>query len=137
MKIAINNQRTISDVQKDFSMAFPYLKIEFFNTRYVANQALAKAQMFANTKKLGECKKDIKEGVVSILNSETVAQVESEFWDKFGLCTQVFRRSGNVWIETTLTDAWTLEQQNKEGYEMSSKTGWIEKEDPTDRDLWE
>jgi hypothetical protein len=41
-------------------------------------------------------------------------------WQEFGLCVQVFRKSGNHWIETSLTNSWTLEQQNREGFELSS-----------------
>lgn len=39
---------------------------------------------------------------------------------KVGLPAQVFRRSGNVWIETSLTNDWTLAQQNYEGELLSN-----------------
>ena len=45
----------------------------------------------------------------------TVNELEQRFSDVYGLGVQVFRKSGNVWLETTVTDGWTLEQQNKQG----------------------
>jgi hypothetical protein len=45
----------------------------------------------------------------------------------------VFRKSGNLWLETTMTDDWTLQQQNDHGYEIS--TGKKNKERPGDFDL--
>ena len=37
----------------------------------------------------------------------------------FGLSAQVFRLSGDVWLETTSTDNWTLEEQNSTGQEAA------------------
>jgi hypothetical protein len=33
---------------------------------------------------------------------------------------QVFRKSGKVWLETTVTDGWTLEEQNLQGEALSN-----------------
>jgi len=44
--------------------------------------------------------------------------LEDQF-ENIGLIAEVFRRSGNVWIETILTNNWTLGQQNPEGGEIS------------------
>jgi len=48
-----------------------------------------------------------------------VARLEEEFLEKTGLRVRVYRRFCNVWIETTLTNDWTLEQQNSEGKLLS------------------
>jgi hypothetical protein len=31
----------------------------------------------------------------------------------------VFRKSGKTWLETSVTDDWTLKRQNEEGMELS------------------
>lgn len=49
-----------------------------------------------------------------------VSEVEELFAREAGLYVQVFRRSGSLWIETTFTDDWTLEQQNREGELLSA-----------------
>ena len=51
----------------------------------------------------------------------TVNQLELLIFSKFGLAAQVFRKSGNVWLETSATDNWTLLQQNNEGAELSTQ----------------
>ncbi|MBK6949217.1 MAG: hypothetical protein IPH16_15200 [Haliscomenobacter sp.] len=45
----------------------------------------------------------------------TVREFEQAFYDTYGLNVQVFRRSGNIWIQTTATDSWTLAEQNRKG----------------------
>lgn len=59
------------------------------------------------------------EGVVDIHNNITVAELESSFAN-FGLRTEVFRKSGNVWVATLLTNNWTLLQQNNAGEEITN-----------------
>ncbi|MEI9910895.1 MAG: hypothetical protein WDO71_15215 [Bacteroidota bacterium] len=49
----------------------------------------------------------------------TVGQLEDIFQKQFGLQVQVSRRSGTLWLETTMTDNWTLKQQNDHGRELS------------------
>ncbi|MNF16790.1 hypothetical protein D3C80_2199700 [compost metagenome] len=48
--------------------------------------------------------------------------VEKDFWEKLGLSAQIFRKSGNLWIETSLTDDWTLARQNDEGFQLSNNS---------------
>ena len=58
--------------------------------------------------------------IIDVKRTRTVAEVENDLKKQFGLPVQIFRLSGNVWIETILTDDWTLEKQNREGEQISS-----------------
>ena len=141
MEITITDSRTISELQLEFSKEFPFLKLEFFDAPYKKEKALPKSKMFPRDKKLSAIRKIHKEGTIEVRSNETVNDLENELWKNFGLSAQIFRKSGNLWIETSLTDSWTLEQQNREGLEMSSahKNPYKEAEenDLTDRDKWE
>ncbi len=141
MEILISDSRTISEVQRDFSKAFPFLKLEFFDAPYKDEKALPKSKMISHDKKLASCRKKHIEGKLKVVKDEKVKELETELWINFGLSAQVFRKSGNLWIETSLTDSWTLEQQNREGFEMSNqhKNPYKEAEetDLGDRDKWE
>jgi hypothetical protein len=53
----------------------------------------------------------------------------------YGLSVQVFRKSGNVWLETSATDNWTLRQQNNEGAELSTQMKNDRAGDYNDRDV--
>jgi hypothetical protein len=138
MKLHIKDTRSVAEVQKEFSKSFPYLKIEFFDIQHVDTKASPKSKMFPHDKKLSVCRKKHNEGSVEVNPAYTVSQLEIELWDKFGLSTQVFRKSGNLWIETSLTDSWTLQRQNDEGQEFSNgKYKQKEDLDLTDRDKWD
>jgi hypothetical protein len=75
------------------------------------------------------------EGLLHISREMTVSQFEAKLYDDFGLSAQVFRKSGNVWLETSATDAWTLAQQNEEGAELSRQIH-EERTNPDDTDLY-
>jgi hypothetical protein len=38
----------------------------------------------------------------------------------YGIHVQLFRKSGKVWINTSVTSSWTLEEQNKQGEVLSN-----------------
>lgn len=121
MKITINDRRKIFAIQEDFNLMFPFLKIEFFAKPHKVGGASPKKFMKSSSKTLGECRTVHKKGSVTITPKMTVSELEQSFADTYGLSVQVFRKSGKVWLETTITDGWTLEEQNRQGEELSSK----------------
>lgn len=137
MNIEINDQRKISEVQREFNRAFPFLKMEFFEAPHRDKKALPKSKMFAPEKKLGSCRSIHESGMLSIVETETVSALEKTLWENYGLSAQVFRRSGNLWIETSLTDSWSLKRQNDEGREFSHAHVTDDALDLGDRDKWE
>jgi hypothetical protein len=140
MEIFISDMKTLCEVQAEFNKEFPYLKIEFFQAPYIKNRALPRSKMFDNNRKISASRRIHTEGKLKFDTNETVADLEQAFWDKFGLSVQVFRKSGTLWIETSLTDSWTLERQNKEGREFSPQSAAlenVEQLDPSDRDKWQ
>jgi hypothetical protein len=54
-------------------------------------------------------------------DTTSVQDLEQLIWDAFGLSVQVFRKSGNLWLETTVTDQWSLAYQNEQGRELSAQ----------------
>ena len=119
MKIIINDRRKIFAVQKEFSEMFPYLKIEFFGKPNKAGAASSNKLMKQAAKTLGECRTIHKSGTITITPKMTVADLEDNFNDVYGLSAIIFRKSGKIWLETTVTDKWTLEEQNIQGEELS------------------
>ena len=61
-------------------------------------------------------------GTININGLMKVAELESAFFVTFGLAVQVFRKSGKVWLQTTATDDWTLEEQNLKATEIENQT---------------
>ncbi len=121
MKITINDNRKISVLQEEFNTAFPYLKIEFFSKPHEVSKGSTKQYLNPNSKTLGECRTIHNKGEMIIYPQTTVAELEQEFRKLYGLGVQVFRKSGKVWLETTVTDGWTLEEQNSQGEALSKR----------------
>lgn len=69
---------------------------------------------------IAEAQKMIREGSVAITGDVKVKDLERALNTLLPLHAQVFRRSGNIWLETTMTDNWTLAQQNEHGREISA-----------------
>ncbi len=110
IRLAIFADRKISEVQQDFTGAFPYLKDRYPASQRIANSRLLKEAWIRRKE----------ESEIDINDLMSVSDLENAFMDRFGLSIQVFRRSGNLWLETTMTDNWTLKQQNDHGKEIST-----------------
>ncbi|MBK9731173.1 MAG: hypothetical protein IPO83_07775 [Chitinophagaceae bacterium] len=123
MEIIINDGRKIADLQKEFNEVYPFLKIEFFTVAHNKNQLSSLKDMLPKERLLGSFRKNRNAGTMVLEASKTVFEIEEEFEKKFGLNVQVFRKSGSLWIETSLTDKWSLSLQNSEGYEISKGSG--------------
>ena len=120
MKIVINDRKTISVVQNEFSRLFPCLKLEFFSKPHQSGFGSEKKFMIEKHKTLYECRTIHYNGEININPAMKVSELEQSFNNIYGLSVQVFRKSGKVWIETTSTDNWTLEKENEE-VEANSK----------------
>jgi len=120
MNLHIAPNRLISDLQKDFNNAFPFLKIEFFQNRNLKIPAFTFQQILPHNRRIVEGQAAITDGDIEVTPEMKVKDLEKIFKDQFSLLAQVFRRSGNIWLETTMTDDWTLKQQNEHGREIST-----------------
>lgn len=113
MKLIINESSNIEDVKKNFTACYPFLKIELYRkpaegTEYktiAVNQPL----VHSVTNKF--------QAEINIQAHKTVAELENDFL-QLGLKAKIFRKSGNVWVGTSLTNNWTLQQQNTEAEEL-------------------
>jgi hypothetical protein len=118
MKIRINKETTIEAIQKEFNAYYPYLKIEFFRN-FPKNKPIMKAEILTMVESLKHIDNFYEGKIVDVSKERTVHDVNTDFEMMFGLGAHIFRKSGNVWVETSLTEDWTLEDQNKEGEQIS------------------
>lgn len=117
MRMQLAKNKTISDVCQEFNSAYPFLRIDFYKyvqgqPRSTVNQKLNKLATLANAGIRGD-------GEIEIIETMTVRELEQNFLNKFGLYVQVSRKSGSLWLETTISDGWILKQQNDHGRELS------------------
>ena len=118
MILTIAGERFIQEVQKEFNTAYPYLKLEFFPAQH--KKPSPKASQLRQALKIDEVRKLRNSGQLPLSDTLKVSDLEHDLSEIYGLNAQVFRKSGNVWLETTMTDGWTLKQQNDRGREIST-----------------
>jgi hypothetical protein len=121
MTLEIRGEIQLSDLQFVFNGYFPFLKIEFFKIPHKIGEGLAKSLLFDNKKLVKDCRTVHEVGELIFDETMKVSAFEAKLQDEFGLSVQVFRKSGNVWLETSATDTWTLREQNDEGAELETK----------------
>ena len=120
MHLYISPNRLICDIQKEFNEAYPFLKIVFFKTKSFSRSDFMAHQIIPSKQKIGDGQQAIKDGDIEVTEEMKVSELEKIFKAQFNLSAQVFRKSGNLWLETTMTDDWTLQQQNDHGREIST-----------------
>lgn len=114
MKLDFSKERAVGDVQEDFNMQYPFLKLEFYkddDLPVVIKKHLSRSTLLT-TAGLN------KNGFLEITDEMTVGELEKDFLE-FGLLAQVSRKAGFIWLETTMTDNWSLRKQNEYGREIS------------------
>lgn len=121
MKLQIIRTRPIGELQQEFSKEFPFLKIEFLRFSQPSGGKYRSPSNLPSTLRVGYCQGKIAEGDMIITGDTKVSDLENNFRKDFYLNVQVFRKSGSIWLQTTMTDKWTLKQQNKHGKEISSE----------------
>jgi hypothetical protein len=118
MNMVIAKDRTIHDVQQEFRHRFPFLKLEFYKLDST-NAAIRTKKHLPPETTLREAGLRVDNGMINIAGEMTVAEMEKTFLRKYNLDVQVSRKSGMIWLETTMTDKWSLQKQNEHGREIS------------------
>jgi len=106
-----------ADIQNSFTAEYPLLKIEFYLSSHKEFEGSQPAEEVTQNTKLSELNPSIQEGALYLTPNTSVKELESELEDKFGLHAQVFRRSRDIWLQTSKTDKWTLAKQQQHAEE--------------------
>ncbi len=105
MELTIDDTRSFQHVQYEFSQRYPFLKIDFLRPSVGDRPSLFRWKRI--------------QGTIDIGKQRTVGQILKDFEAIFGFSMMLLRRAGNSWIGTSLTGDWTLEQQNREGEQIT------------------
>jgi hypothetical protein len=114
MILQITKNKTLNETQDEFNKAYPFLRIEFYRN---TEPGFARKHLINSMPMIAAGLK--KNGELEITDLMTGGELENSFFEEFGLNIQLSRRSGTLWLETTMTDHWTLKQQNDHGRELS------------------
>lgn len=120
MKIIIDDKTSLYEIEEEFRQKFPFLKIKFLSHTLVSDNN--KVSKLIKNKNLAEYSTLCKENNGIIISPKmTVYELEQCFKENYGLTVKIFRNSWRVWLESTVTDWWTLEEQNRQGEALSGK----------------
>ncbi|MBW7892835.1 MAG: hypothetical protein H3C48_17785 [Chitinophagaceae bacterium] len=117
MFLQISSAFSTGDMQLAFSQMFPFLRIEFSDPGRSLHSPMPNEVDYLNS---GE-RMAVTDGVIEIKGDTKVKDLELTLSNLFLQSARIFRRSGNIWLETSMTDNWTLEQQNEHGREISTQ----------------
>ena len=119
MILHMHPERLISEIQQEFNSLYPFLKIELFAGVHGYRQPSPAQGKLSRQLPLKLIASNMPIGDIELSDGMRVFELEEIFKERYGINLQVFRRSGNLWLETTVTDSWTLKQQNEYGRELT------------------
>ncbi len=111
----ITKDKTIKQLQEEFTKRYPALKIEFYKKEHGDHEGSPRKEQYTADKTLASIQPNLEDGKISLAKVRTVAELEEEFETQFDLHVQVFRQSNDIWLQTISTDDLTLEVQNQKG----------------------
>jgi hypothetical protein len=117
INLHIKKGTRVEDIARQFSLYYPYLKLELYKKRFEMEQALKRKDESESNGNSPLLKEFIEDCAINISSNRTVAEVQNEC-ACLGLNAHVLRKAGSMWIETSLTDDWTLQHQNYEGEQI-------------------
>lgn len=118
--ILINESQNLKEIKDAFTSHFPHLKIEFFSEKHKEGEASSNKMKIDDTSLLKDIRTKHTEGALSIDGHQKTSTFETNFFNHFGVTVQVLRKSGNLWLQTTTTDDWSLAHQEKTGQEFDA-----------------
>ncbi len=118
--LTIDSSRKLSSIKEDFNSRFPFLKLEFFKKKHMVHGSSQKKDIISTDMTLKQLLQSRTAQDIVITPEMPVFELEQLFQENYKISAQVFRKSGRSWLETTLTDDWTLKHQNDQGKELSS-----------------
>lgn len=111
MELHIKGDKPLKEIKQEFNGLFSHLKIEFFHHSHTEGEASPLSDELDENTIVNGIRKQGNEGELSFTEKTRVFELEDLFKNDFGLNVQVFRKSGDVWLQTTITDDWTLEEE--------------------------
>ena len=111
MQLRIMAGEKFQEVQEAFNKIFPYLTINLSSSNLSKKLYL--------TENSEQSKSDDKISFIISTENTTVKEIVDQFQELFNLSVKVQRKSDGHWVETILTENWTLTKQNLEGKNLT------------------
>ena len=121
MTIQVSPNDPISDLQNAFTAAYPHLKLQFFSKAHGESKgSFAKFLIHDRSTLLSALNPELRTSSISIAPDTITWALEKNFEEALLLHVQVFRQSGSIWLETSVSDHLTLAEQEAKGAKSTS-----------------
>jgi hypothetical protein len=118
MKIFVTEEFLIGNIRDEFHIRYPHLKLEFFKNPHGIFEGCPKKELLSPDTPIDDIRNIHSAAWIDIGEFVTAAEVEHQFAHLLGLSAQVFRKSGNIWLETTAMDGYTLGELEEMGKQL-------------------
>lgn len=112
MNLEIKKEKTLRELQEDFGKIYPYLRLDF--------QTRRAGMIPGDQLTLRAAGMKTENGAIVLDETMTVDELTAIFFSRFGLQVRISRKSGPVWLSTSITNSWTLGKQNEHGEALSA-----------------
>jgi hypothetical protein len=119
MKITIHSGSKVKDLKTLFHDTFSELKIELFKPGHQVSGGQAKAGILDNEQIISLLPDFQPNSPFEFDENTKISEFENGFTSHFNVAVQVFRKSGNLYLETTETDHWTLAESQEEALQSN------------------
>jgi hypothetical protein len=109
MEININQETSIGEIKSQFQSHFKSVRIEFYHHAHEKGKGSSKDDQIQDHVKLNELVKTPSHIHMEFDKTIKISDLEKIFDQDCGLHIQVFRKYGDSWLQTTLSDHWTLQ----------------------------
>jgi len=110
MKITVNKWTTVGSIQRAFSALFPGFKLEFYLCKHCQESSYPNNQKLKPEYIVTSNSQYILNREIEITSADKVRDIEKMFYEKYGLCTKIFFKCKNRWIQTVRSDQYSLKR---------------------------
>lgn len=111
----VNGNKTLKELKDEFTLVFPGLKLEFYKSGHKPFEGTKPEDNLEDSVRVIDLNQRTEAIELDINESMTASELEEMFKERFNLNAQIFRRSKELWLQTTRTDNWSLKVQNSKG----------------------
>jgi hypothetical protein len=122
MKWILKGSATIQEIQNDFRQIFSHLKIEFYNAPHSSAEGSSQKEQYLHNIRLADILGHSADIELELNPKMSTGDFERMLEDSYHLHSQIFRLQRGTWLQTTLSDAMSLESQNRKGIDADSNS---------------
>ena len=113
MHIQIHDKTKLNDIQDVFTTYYPFLRLRFYKHPHKHFEISLEKDRLSDDLQIKDIRQTHVDGVLDIMPTQRVDEVEDIFLKQFGLGVQILKKEKNEWVQTTGLDSYSLKEVNE------------------------